>query len=272
MTPLHSTRITVGTGADAREIAVLKRSGRSPGLVWLGGFKSDMTGSKAEALDAWAVETGHAVTRFDYSGHGASSGAFRDGTISRWLEESLAVFDRETEGDQILIGSSMGGWMALLVARAHRARTGAASRIRGIVLIAPAPDFTERLMWANFPEAVRRAILETGAYSKPSDYSEDPYVITRALIEDGRSHLLMDGPIETGCPVTILQGVKDADVPWRHAVDLVTCLTRDDVVLTLVKDGDHRLSRPEDIRRLIAAVEAMTAATEITPSPIERLP
>ncbi|MEJ1156863.1 alpha/beta hydrolase [Prosthecomicrobium sp. N25] len=272
MTPPVASTLTVGTGPEARDIAILKRGGRAPGIVWLGGFKSDMTGTKAAALDTWALETGRAFTRFDYSGHGASGGRFDDGTISRWLEESLAVFERETAGDQILVGSSMGGWIALLLARAERAKAGAASRVRGMVLIAPAPDFTERLMWARFPEAVRAEILDKGVWSQPSPYADEPYRITRALIEDGRRNLLMDGPIETGCPVTILQGVKDEDVPWRHAVDLVTCLARDDVVLTLVKDGDHRLSRPEDLKRLLDAVEALATGAEGLPSPAERLP
>lgn len=255
--PPTACRITVGTGAAARDIAILSRSGRAPGLVWLGGFRSDMTGTKAVALDQWAAQTGRAATRFDYSGHGVSGGDFADGTISRWLEEAVAVFERETEGDQILVGSSMGGWIALLLALDQRRKQTA--RIRGLVLIAPAPDFTEALMWATFPEAVKAEILERGRYEEPSAYADEPYLITRALIEDGRNHLILGGPIETGCPVHILQGVKDPDVPWRHAVDLVTCLSGDDVVLTLIKDGDHRLSRPEDIRRLLATVEGLTA-------------
>lgn len=258
MAEIERRRITVGMGPEAREIAVLGRDGSGPGIVWLGGFRSDMTGSKAEALDRWAAERGRAVTRFDYSGHGASGGRFEDGTISRWLEESLAVFEHATRGPQILVGSSMGGWMALLLARAHRAAAGPdASRIRGMVLIAPAPDFTEKLMWAAMPEPVRTTVLEQGFHAAPSAYSPEPTIITRVLIEDGRKHLIMDGPIETGCPVQILQGVQDPDVPWSHAVDLVTALARDDVVLTLIKDGDHRLSRPEDVRRLLEAVEGI---------------
>ena len=251
-------RIVVGDGAAAREIAVARRAGAAPGLVWLGGFRSDMTGTKALALDAFGAARGLAVTRFDYSGHGVSGGAFAEGTISRWLEESLAVFDRLTSGDQILVGSSMGGWLTLLLARAHIATVGRrASRIRGIVLIAPAPDFTETLMWAKFPEAIRTRILETGAYEEPSQYSDEPYLITRGLIEDGRRNLIMGGRIETGCPVHILQGVLDPDVPWTHATELTSRLATDDVVLTLIKDGDHRLSRPEDIARLTAAVAEM---------------
>jgi pimeloyl-ACP methyl ester carboxylesterase len=250
--------IKVGAGAAAREIAVRIREGRGPGLFWLGGFKSDMKGTKAEALDNWAAGQGRACIRFDYSGHGESSGDFGDGTISRWLEESVAVFEQFCRGPQVVIGSSMGGWMALLLARElnRRAKNGAPSAggIAGMVLIAPAPDFTEVLMWQRFPPEIRKQIEETGAWSRPSEYSQDPYLITRALIEDGRKHLLLNGLVETGCPVRILQGVKDPDVPWQHATELVSRIARDDVVLTLVKDGDHRLSRPEDIDRLIAAV------------------
>jgi pimeloyl-ACP methyl ester carboxylesterase len=258
MSDVSLKSIKVGAGAAARDIAVRIREGRGPGLFWLGGFKSDMKGTKAEALDNWAAGQGRACIRFDYSGHGESSGDFGDGTISRWLEESVAVFEQFCRGPQIVIGSSMGGWMALLLARElnRRAKSGAPSAggIAGMVLIAPAPDFTEVLMWQRFPPEIRKQIEETGAWSRPSEYSEDPYLITRALIEDGRKHLLLNGLVETGCPVRILQGVKDPDVPWQHATELVSRIARDDVVLTLVKDGDHRLSRPEDIDRLIAAV------------------
>jgi pimeloyl-ACP methyl ester carboxylesterase len=247
----------INVGSDSRRIAVRHRHGAEPGLFWLGGFKSDMAGTKAVALDAWAVETNRACTRFDYSGHGESGGAFTDGTIGRWLEESLAVFDTICRGPQIVIGSSMGGWLAMLLIRALRSRASPAQEaasVRGLVLIAPAVDFTEELMWNKFPAAVRREIERTGMWARPSAYSDDPYLITRGLIQDGRSHLLLGGMIETGCPVRILQGVQDEDVPWEHAVELSSRLARDDVVLTLVKDGDHRLSRPEDIERLIAAV------------------
>jgi pimeloyl-ACP methyl ester carboxylesterase len=243
-------------GGGGRAVAVRRRPGGLPGLMWLGGFKSDMGGVKAVALDRWANEHGRACVRFDYSGHGESGGTFTDGTIGRWLEESVAVFDACCEGPQVLVGSSMGGWLALLLLRelGRRAALSAAS-VAALVLIAPAVDFTEELMWKRFPAAVKREIETAGVWSRPSSYSDEPYPITRSLIEDGRRHLLLGGLIETGCPVRILQGVKDADVPWRHAVDLVARLAHDDVVLSLVKDGDHRLSRPEDIERLIGAVE-----------------
>ena len=266
MSDLCLKTLEVGTGNAARGIAVRRREGASPGLFWLGGFKSDMRGTKAEALDAWARDRGRAITRFDYSGHGESGGHFTDGTIGRWLEESLAVFDAVCRGPQVVIGSSMGGWLALLLTRELARRTSEASKdareraddagasVSGLVLIAPAVDFTEELMWKRFPPEARRAIEQTGSWQRPSQYSEAPYPITRGLIEDGRRHLLLDGMIETGCPVRILQGVQDPDVPWQHAVELVSRFARDDVVLTMVKDGDHRLSRPEDIERLLAAV------------------
>jgi pimeloyl-ACP methyl ester carboxylesterase len=254
MSELRLISLTLETPPPKRTIAVRAREGKSPGLFWLGGFKSDMKGTKAEALDAWAAGEGRACLRFDYSGHGESGGDFLDGTIGRWLEESVAVYRQFGTGPQVVIGSSMGGWLALLLAR-RLAETKDAAPIVGMVLIAPAVDFTEELMWKQFPDPIRREIESKGAWMRPSEYGEEPYPITRGLIEDGRKHLLLGGLIETGCPVHILQGVKDPDVPWRHAVELVSRCARDDVVLTLVKDGDHRLSRPEDIERLIAAAK-----------------
>jgi pimeloyl-ACP methyl ester carboxylesterase len=215
---------------------------------------SDMGGTKAVALDQWAGAQGRACLRFDYSGHGESGGRFADGTISRWFEESLAVFDARCEGPQIVVGSSMGGWLALLLAREVRRAPRPKASLAGLVLIAPAVDFTEVLMWQRLPDEIKREIETTGVWKRPSQYSDQPYLITKGLIEDGRRHLLLGGLIETGCPVRILQGVQDPDVPWDHAVELVSRLAQDDVVLTLVKDGDHRLSRPEDIERLLAAI------------------
>lgn len=232
---------------DGIEIATRRVPGQGPGVIWLGGFRSDMTGTKAQALADWAGERGHEYLRFDYSGHGASGGAFEDGTISRWAKEARAVFD-STDGPQVLVGSSMGGWIALLLARALAA--GGVKRLAALVLIAPAPDFTEALMWATFPEAVKEEIMAKGRFERPTQYDGGPYVITRALIEDGRHNLVLGAPFSVGCPVRILQGAQDADVPWRHAMHLVTCLAEDDVVFSLIKDGDHRLSRPQDIDRL----------------------
>jgi pimeloyl-ACP methyl ester carboxylesterase len=251
--------LQVGTDKAARRIAVRQREGAAPGLFWLGGFKSDMQGTKAAALDQWARDHGRAVIRFDYSGHGESGGDFTDGTIGRWLEDSLAVLDACCRGPQVAIGSSMGGWLALLMTRelARRAQP-AAAQIAGLVLIAPAVDFTEELMWKRFPPEVKRELEQTGSWQRPSQYSAEPYPITRRLIEEGRNHLLLGGMIETGCPVRILQGIQDPDVPWQHAVELVSRFARDDVVLTMVKDGDHRLSRPDDIDRLLAAVAEFT--------------
>lgn len=247
--------LKVGTGSAQRDIAVRSDAGDTPGLFWLGGFKSDMKGTKADALSRWARERGRACVRFDYSGHGESGGDFSTGTITRWLEESVAVFDAHCAGPQVVVGSSMGGWLALLLARELRRSGKQGATVAGMVLIAPAVDFTEVLMWQRFPSDVKREIETTGVWLRPSAYAEAPYPITRGLIEDGRNHLLLGGRmIETGCPVRILQGVLDPDVPWNHAVELTSHLAQDDVVLTLVKDGDHRLSRPEDIERLIQAV------------------
>jgi pimeloyl-ACP methyl ester carboxylesterase len=250
------TFIEVGQADEARRIAVRARGGGSPGLFWLGGFKSDMQGTKALALDAWAGMRNRACVRFDYSGHGESGGDFAGGTIGRWLEESTAVFEQFCAGPQVVIGSSMGGWMALLLAREIARRQASRASLAGLVLIAPAPDFTEELMWKGFSPEVRHQIETTGLWLRPSEYG-DPYPITRQLIEEGRKHLLLGSAIEVGCPVRILQGAKDPDVPWRHAFALAHRLPADDVVLTMIQDGDHRLSRPQDIARIIAAVAEM---------------
>jgi pimeloyl-ACP methyl ester carboxylesterase len=258
MSEARLTSVTIESPPPRRTIAVRVREGKSnnkgSGLFWLGGFKSDMKGTKAAALDAWAEADGRAYVRFDYSGHGESGGDFTDGTIGCWLEESIEVYRRFALGPQVVVGSSMGGWLALLLAQRLRKSKGG-SPIAGMVLIAPAVDFTEELMWKQFSAATKREIEEKGAWMRPSEYSEAPYPITKRLIEEGRNHLLLGGMIETRCPVHILQGVQDPDVPWRHAQELVSHFARDDVVMTLIKDGDHRLSRPEDIERLIAAVK-----------------
>ena len=245
--------IRVGQDSGARRIAVRARAGGSPGLFWLGGFNSDMKGTKALALDAWAAEQVRACVRFDYSGHGESGGAFIDGTVGRWLEESIAVFEQFCRGPHVVIGSSMGGWMALLLAREIARRRVSGASLAGLVLIAPAPDFTEALMWNGFSPEIRREIETRGVWLRPSQYGE-PYPITRALIEEGRNHLLLGSAIDVGCPVRILQGGQDPDVPWQHAFALAHRLPSDDVVLTMIQDGDHRLSRPQDIARIIAAV------------------
>ena len=235
------------TSPAGRQIAFRRSraaNGR-PTFVWLSGFKSDMSGGKAQAVFAWAQGAGHSVLLFDYSGHGQSSGRFDDGTISHWREDTLAAIDAQTEGPLVLVGSSMGGWMALLAALARP------QRVKALVLIAPAPDFTEKLMWPEFTPQQQAEILQEGFTLRPSDYGE-PYRITRALIEDGRSWSIMDGPIQFNGRVRILQGMQDADVPWGHALALTEALTSPDTILTLIKDGDHRLSRDEDIARLLA--------------------
>jgi pimeloyl-ACP methyl ester carboxylesterase len=250
--------IEVGEGNSRRRIAVRSRAGSGPGLFWLGGFNSDMCGTKALALDAWAAEHGRACIRFDYSGHGESGGAFIDGTIGRWLEDAVAVFDQFAQGPQVVVGSSMGGWMALLLARALADRDVKDATLAGLVLIAPAPDFTEQLMWNAFSDEVRDEIRTKGVWLRPSEYDDGtPYPITRALIEEGRNHLLLGSAIEVGCPVRILQGAQDPDVPWQHAFALAHRLPAEDVVLTMIQDGDHRLSRPQDIARIMAAVAEM---------------
>jgi pimeloyl-ACP methyl ester carboxylesterase len=240
-----------------RKLAYLKQVGRTPTLVWLGGFRSDMLATKAEAIAGWARAEDRAMLRFDYTGHGMSGGRFEDATISVWLADTLAIIEAEAGPAPILVGSSMGGWLALLAARALKASGKPAS---GLVLIAPAVDFTEDLMWATMPPEVQAEIMAKGHWLRASAYAPEPYPITRALIEDGRKHRLFGAPITPGCPVTILQGMADPDVPWQHAMKLVEHLPADDVTLTLIKDGDHRLSRDSDIALLIKAVSAIGSA------------
>jgi pimeloyl-ACP methyl ester carboxylesterase len=248
--PPQSFRITLGQGAQARDIAIEQRTGSAPSIFWLGGFRSDMAGSKALALDALGAAEGLAVTRFDYSGHGSSGGDFNEGSISLWLEEAEAVFAK-TSGPQIIVGSSMGGWIALLLARKLLA---AGTPAHGVVLIAPAPDMTHELMLKEFTPQEHEDLQNKGFVEQPSAYSDEPYRINRTLIEDGKNHLLFGGVIETGCPVIILQGGQDPDVPPAHAIKLVTHMLHDPVTLTLIPDGDHRLSRDADLTQIKAAV------------------
>ena len=250
--------MTVGNGGTARRIAwrgtaAMGAGAEMPGVFWLAGFNSTMVSTKATFLDDWALRHGRAFTRFDYSGTGESRGRFEDGAIGRWLEESLAVFLACTQGPQIIVGSSMGGWLALLLARALGENDR--QRLAGMVLIAPAVDFTEDLMWARFAPETQREIMQKGVWRRPSPYGDAQYPITRALIEDGRAHRLFGTPIRSYCPVHILQGGRDEDVPVTHAMRLMEHFASDPAVITMIKDGDHRLSRPEDLERLLAAVK-----------------
>jgi pimeloyl-ACP methyl ester carboxylesterase len=220
------------TRPDGNFVAYVRSEGSAPTVVFLGGFRSDMTGTKAVALEAWARRTGRAYLRFDYLGHGQSSGRFEDGTIGRWLDDSLAAVDSLTSGKLVLVGSSMGGWLSLLVARRRP------ERLAGLVLIAAAPDFTERL-------------------ERPSQYSPEPSVFTWKLIEEGRNHLLLDKKLALPCPVRLLHGQDDPDVPWEYSLQIARHVEAPEVITTLVKGGDHRLSTPADIARLIATVEEL---------------
>lgn len=250
--------LAVGHGKDARQIAVLRDPGHSPGVFWLSGFKSDMVSTKATALADWARANGHGATRFDYSGHGQSGGAFEDGTIGRWLEEALAVF-RTTIGPQIVVGSSMGGYLALLLLKhAMDVEPALADRIAGLVLIAPAWDMTEELMWKEMPECAKADIRTKGVWLRPSLYG-DPYPITRNLIEEGRRHLLARRTWDPGRPIRIIHGLQDPDVPWEHTLDLASFLAGDHVEVSAVPDGEHRLSRPEDIALILEIIGQLAA-------------
>jgi pimeloyl-ACP methyl ester carboxylesterase len=243
--------LNVGTGTAARRIAVRVRDGAGPPVVWLGGFRSDMTATKATALDDWAAEAGRKLVRFDYAAHGASGGAFAECTISTWLEDAQTVLAAHVHKAPILVGSSMGGWIACLAARA---RVAQGEPVAGLVLIAPALDFTEALIWNRLTEPARAMLMRDGVLRRPSDYAPEPDPITLALIEDGRRHCLLGGPFDPGCPIHILQGMRDTDVPYAHALTTLGRLPAEGTVLTLIADGDHRLSRPRDIARLVAAV------------------
>jgi len=237
--------------ADGETLAYRRREGRGPGIVFLGGFMSDMTGTKAEALDRFCAGRGQAFLRFDYFAHGASSGAFKDATIGRWLDDAIAVLDGLTEGPQVLVGSSLGGWIMLLLARARP------ERVKALLGIAAAPDFTEDLMWAEFTAEQRQAITREGFLRMPSAYDPEGYLYTLALIEEGRRHLLMRAPIAIDCPVRLLHGMRDADVPWRTSLAIAERLASRDVRVTLVKDGDHRLSTEADLALLTATLEPL---------------
>ena len=234
---------------DGARIAYHCSEGARPGVVFLGGLRSDMTGTKATALEAACAAAGRAFVRFDYFGHGQSTGAFIDGTIGRWRDDALAVLDELTDGRQVLVGSSMGGWIMLLAALARP------QRIHGLVGVAAAPDFTEDLMWDRYDEATRRVLATDGVYREPNPYDDEPTPVTMQLIDDGRKNLLLRGPIPITCPVRLLHGEADAEVPWATSIRLAEALQSVDVTISLVKGGDHRLSKPGDLARLVATVE-----------------
>jgi pimeloyl-ACP methyl ester carboxylesterase len=236
---------------DGERLAWRAVEGAAPAIVWLGGFRSDMTGTKAQALAEWAWSQGRGFVRFDYFGHGESSGDFAQGTVTRWRDDALAVIDELTRDELVLVGSSMGGWIACLAAMARPAR------IKGMVLVAPAPDFTEKLMAPEIPPQGLTDLARDGVWLRPSQYG-DPYPISQALLDDGARWSILEGePVPIDLPVRVLQGAEDPDVPWTHALELASALRGPDVVFGLIKDGDHRLSRPQDIVRLIAAVDEL---------------
>ena len=236
---------------DGARLAYRRLDGRTPGVVFLGGFRSDMTGVKATALEAACRRDGRAYVRFDYFGHGQSSGDFVDGTIGRWLDDALAVLDSLTEGRQILVGSSMGGWIMLLAARARP------DRVAGLLGVAAAPDFTEDLIWARYDAAARAGLIDNGVRYEPSGYDEEPVPISYRLIEEARDHLLLRRPIPVRCPIRLLHGKQDADVPWTTAERIAGKVSSEDVEVVLIDDADHRLSREEDLARLCAIARRM---------------
>ncbi len=245
------------TCEDGATIAYHRLAGAAPGVVFLGGFMSDMTGTKALALEAFCRARGRAYLRFDYFAHGASSGRFEEATIGRWAADALAVLDRATEGPQILVGSSMGGWIMLLAALARP------ERVAALIGIAAAPDFTEDLLWRRLSEEQRAAILRDGAIRLPSAYDPAGYLVTRRLIEEGRNHLLLRAPIAIACPVRLLHGMKDPDVPWQTSLRLAERLQSRDVTVTLAPEGDHRLSTDLDLQRLTEAIAALSQSNAV---------
>ncbi len=262
MTEHEPQFLEIGEGSKLRSIAYRWSQGRSegPALLWLPGFLSDMASTKAIAIAAWAEAQALPVMRFDYSAHGLSGGDLLKASIGDWLAETIAIWGRMDDTPRIVIGSSMGGWIALLLAR-HLAKRGESSKLAGLVLIAPAWDMTEALIWQQLPLAARAEIEQRGVTYVPSAYG-DPYPLTRHLIADGRSHLLQDRPFDPSCPVRILQGMRDPDVPFEHVLALVDLLQCADVELIPIKDGDHCLSRPEDLRRLTATIAALVERVE----------
>ena len=232
-------------------IAYRRLDGSEPGVMFMGGFRSDMTGTKAMTLEAACRAAGRAFVRFDYSGHGQSSGDFLDGTIGGWRDEAVAVLDEAARGRQVLVGSSMGGWIMLLAALARP------ERIAGLVGIAAAPDFTEDLMWNRYGDDMRAQLKAKGVIHVPSDYDDEDYPIAYRLIEEGRRHLLLRRPIPIHCPIRLLHGKRDVDVPWMTASRIAEQVLSEDVRVFLVPDGDHRLAREQDLARIWASVDEL---------------
>lgn len=246
---------------DGAPIAVRHTPGGAPGFVWLGGYRSDMEGTKAIELDRWCGERGLGCTRFDYSGHGMSGGVFMDGTISRWLGEARAVVKAYANAPLVLVGSSMGAWIALRMAQQMN-RGGSNDPIAALLLLAPAPDFTTELMEPELTQAQKRDLDDKGYFEEPTPYGPDPNVFTKALFDDGRQNRVMTGPIDTFCPVHIIQGQADPDVPWQHAQRLFELLSKDDASIDYIKDGDHRLSRPQDIAAILSAADRLAKSVD----------
>ncbi len=244
------------TVSGGREIAMRRRSGQGTPIVWIGGFRSDMKSTKALAIDEFAARQNLQMIRFDYTAHGESPGVFEECGISDWLDDTLAILDTLGEAKPVLVGSSMGGWLTLLAVRERAKRNRPDPK--ALVLIAPAVDFTEELMWAEFDDEIKTQIKRNGVYHQPSAYGE-PYPITRHLIEDGRKHLMFGSVIDPRAPVAILQGMHDDAVPYTHATKLLEHMPQSDCSISFVKDGDHRLSQPEDIELLLRTVEQFTA-------------
>lgn len=259
MNPESSSPPRILALPDGATIAYHRTPGKGPGVVFLTGYRSDMTGGKAVALETFCRARGQAFLRFDYTGHGASSGRFEDGTIGRWTGDALAAFDALSDGPQVVVGSSMGGWIMLLLALARPRRTV------GLVGVAAAPDFTEDLIGRELSPAQQATLDKDGVVYVASPYDPEPTPFTKALIEDGKRHLLLRGPIPLACPVRLLHGLRDPDVPWQTALHVQRMLETDDVAVTLIKDGEHRLSRDRDIARLCRTVGGLLDEVERTP-------
>ncbi len=242
---------------DGVRLAYRLTRGRGPTVVFLGGFRSDMTGNKARAIDQWCEQRGQSFVRFDYQGHGQSTGEFVDCTIGMWSKDALTVVDELTEGPLILVGSSMGGWIMSLVARARP------ERIAGLVGIAVAPNFTSEIMWPAMNQESRDRITRDGVLMVPSQYDDEPYPITLKMINDGASHDVLSSPIKIDCPVRLLHGLVDPDVPWEMSLKLANAIAGDDVVVSLIKEGDHRLSKPHELDRMLAAIGEVSDGTKI---------